>query len=95
MLDTEKFPTALRLAGPPAEDFGRRDDWSSRAIQRPEEPRPGVELRSAPEPLDPEQIFPCVGKTRAELFAPSGSNAHVAPSRRSLRPILAHSHSIT
>jgi tetratricopeptide (TPR) repeat protein len=52
-------------------------------------------LRSAPEPLDPEQIFPCVDKTRVELFAPSGSNAHVEPSRRSLQPILAHSHSIT
>jgi tetratricopeptide (TPR) repeat protein len=51
-------------------------------------------LRSAPEPLDPEQIFPCVDKTRAGLFAPSRSNAHAAPLRRSLQPILACPRSI-
>jgi tetratricopeptide (TPR) repeat protein len=51
-------------------------------------------LRSAPEPLDPARIFPCVDKTRAELFAPSGSDDHAAPLRRSLQPILAHSRSI-
>jgi hypothetical protein len=51
-------------------------------------------LRSAPEPLVPEQIFPCVDETRAKLFAPSGSNAGAAPSRHSLQPVLAHSRSI-
>jgi tetratricopeptide (TPR) repeat protein len=44
-------------------------------------------LRSAPEPLNPEQIFPCVDKTRAMLVAPMGSNARAAPSRRSMQPI--------
>jgi hypothetical protein len=51
-------------------------------------------LRSAPEPLDPEQVFPCVDKTRAELFAPSGPNAHAAPFRGWLQPILARPRSI-
>jgi len=36
-------------------------------------------LRSAPGPLDPEQMFPCVDKTRAGLPAPSESNAHAWP----------------
>jgi len=44
-------------------------------------------LRSAPEPLNPEQIFPCVDKTRATLVAPMGSNARAVPSRRPMRPI--------
>jgi hypothetical protein len=39
-------------------------------------------LRNAPEPLDPEQLFPCVDKTRAELLTPSGSSARALPSRR-------------
>jgi tetratricopeptide (TPR) repeat protein len=51
-------------------------------------------LRSAPKPLDPERIFPCVDRTRAELFAPSGSDAPVAPSHGSLQPILARPRSI-
>ena len=51
-------------------------------------------LRSAPEPLNPEQIFPCVDKTRATLFAPRGSNARAVPSRRFLRPIPARPRSI-
>ncbi len=51
-------------------------------------------LRSAPQPLNPEQIFPCVDKTRALLFAPRGSNARVVPSRRSLQPMPAHPRSI-
>jgi tetratricopeptide (TPR) repeat protein len=51
-------------------------------------------LRSAPKPLDPERIFPCVDRTRAELLAPSGSNAPVAPSHGSLQPILARPRSI-
>ncbi|MFV1979028.1 MAG: FG-GAP-like repeat-containing protein, partial [Myxococcota bacterium] len=51
-------------------------------------------LRSAPKPLYPEQIFPCVDRTRAELLAPSGSNAPVAPSHGSLQPILARPRSI-
>jgi tetratricopeptide (TPR) repeat protein len=51
-------------------------------------------LRSAPEPLNPEQIFPCVDEIRARLATPSGSNARVAPLCRPLQLILAHSRSI-
>ena len=51
-------------------------------------------LRSTPEPLDPEQLFPCVDATRAKLVAPSGSSAHAAPPRRSSQPILARARSI-
>jgi tetratricopeptide (TPR) repeat protein len=51
-------------------------------------------LRSAPEPLNPEQIFPCVDEIRARLATPSGSNARVAPLRHPLQLILAHSRSI-
>ena len=32
-------------------------------------------LRAAPEPLAPEQSYPCVDRTRAKLVEPKGSNA--------------------
>ena len=51
-------------------------------------------LRSAPDPLNPEQIFPCVDKTRTPLFAPKGSNAGAAPSLGPLQPISARPRSI-
>jgi tetratricopeptide (TPR) repeat protein len=51
-------------------------------------------LRSAPTPLNPEQIFPCVDETRDRLAQPSGSNDAASSSRRSLQPMLAHSGSI-
>jgi hypothetical protein len=51
-------------------------------------------LRSAPEPLSPEQIFPCVDETRAKLFTPSGSKAGAAASRRSFQPVLDRPRSI-
>jgi tetratricopeptide (TPR) repeat protein len=51
-------------------------------------------LRSASEPPNPEQAFPCVDETRAELFAPSGSNANALPMRHSLPLILARPRSI-
>jgi tetratricopeptide (TPR) repeat protein len=51
-------------------------------------------LRSAPEPLNPEQVFPCVDETRARLAKPDGPHAHLAPSRRSSRPLLARIRSI-
>jgi tetratricopeptide (TPR) repeat protein len=51
-------------------------------------------LRSAPEPQNPDEVFPCVDETRARLTTPSGSNAHAAPSRRSSQSILAPTGSI-
>jgi tetratricopeptide (TPR) repeat protein len=38
-------------------------------------------LRNAPEPLDAEQLFPCVDAKRAELATLSGSGAHAQPLR--------------
>jgi tetratricopeptide (TPR) repeat protein len=46
-------------------------------------------LRAAPEPLAPEQIYPCVDRTREKLTTPKGSNAGAA------RPIPARVRSIT
>jgi hypothetical protein len=52
-------------------------------------------LRSAPESLTPDQIFPCVDRTRAKLFMPNGSNAGAAHSHRSSPPIPVRTRSIT
>jgi tetratricopeptide (TPR) repeat protein len=46
-------------------------------------------LRPAPEPLAPEQSFPCVDQTRAKLPTPKGSNAGAA------RPISARARSVS
>jgi tetratricopeptide (TPR) repeat protein len=51
-------------------------------------------LRSAPEPLIPERVFPCVDETRARLAEPVEPHARAVPPRRSTPPLLARVRSI-
>jgi tetratricopeptide (TPR) repeat protein len=72
----------MAVRGVPGEGDTRSDDMAAmrrKAAQRRLFADCVEALRVAPEPLAPEQSFPCVDRTRAKLVAPKGSNAAAAP----------------